>query len=255
MRTTSDANPWLFPGGAVFPVVSSDLHPLKLHARGLLGRGVLTAIVLHVAIFGAWLVQRGLGAGDLPLVPLVVPERHIEIFKLPPPPPIQDQGGARATQLDPQTIAAVAGVPVPVEDFRAPPAAFLPPEDWVDRQTPIDGVDGSGADAPIVIDIPPAAAGSDPEGFVAYEEPPERISCPAPVYPEMARAAEVEGTVQLLVLVNKEGRVENARVVSGHPMLDDAALAAVRTWVFKPALQQHKPVKVWVACLIRFTLH
>jgi protein TonB len=84
---------------------------------------------------------------------------------------------------------------------------------------------------------------------------PVLISMPPPVYPDMARQAEVEGTVMVRALVGKDGKVQDAFVTEGIPMLNDAAVAASKKAVFKPALQQHKPVAVWVQIPMRFTLN
>jgi TonB family protein len=70
----------------------------------------------------------------------------------------------------------------------------------------------------------------------------------------MARQAEVEGTVMVRALVGKDGRVKDAFVTEGIPMLNEAAVAGAMKYVFKPALQQHKPVAVWVQIPMRFTL-
>lgn len=257
MKAISHANSWVFPDGAVFPVVGSDEHPLKLHSRGLLGRGILAAVVLHFSIFGAWIVQRGLNTGDLPELVLPGPDRVIRLTELLPPPPIQPRVDPGVTQSEVEAImSSASGVPHPVDDFLAPDVRFQSPEDGVDDMDPVGLGDFGNAGGPVVIDpssVPPSDP--DPDGFVAYEDAPQAIQTPAPVYPEMARAAEVEGTVVVRMLVNKEGRVEKASVVSGHPMLDAAALDAVRNWIFKPALQQHKPVAVWLAVPIKFVLH
>ena len=56
-------------------------------------------------------------------------------------------------------------------------------------------------------------------------------------------------------LVGKDGKVKDTQVVKSIPMLDDAAVKAVRQWVFKPALSNNKPVAVWVAVPVRFSLN
>ena len=63
-------------------------------------------------------------------------------------------------------------------------------------------------------------------------------------YPKMASAAGVAGAVVVEVVVNETGAVESARVISGHPLLRDAALAAAKAWVFDPTLLDGVPVKV-----------
>jgi protein TonB len=50
----------------------------------------------------------------------------------------------------------------------------------------------------------------------------------APVYPPLARAARIQGTVVLSILINQEGEIGDTRLVSGHPMLAPAAIEAVR---------------------------
>jgi TonB family protein len=256
MRANSHAGSWLFPQDAVFPVVSSDLHPLKLHSRGLMARGILSAVVVHFLVFGTWIVQRALMAGDLQLPPASFEEVRIKITDILPPPPIAPE----ADQAQVQAVARAevpdaSGVPEPVPDFQAPDVNFQPSKP--DSYDPDPNSDGPnvGQDGPIVIVPETEEAEPDPRDFRVVEEEPYAVQNPAPVYPEMARAAEVEGAVTLRVLVSKEGRVKKVIVVSGHPMLDDAAVAAVRLWVFRPGMQQHRPVEVWVNQTIRFTLH
>ena len=64
---------------------------------------------------------------------------------------------------------------------------------------------------------------------------PRLVSAELPMYPEQARTARVAGTVRISFVITQKGRVENAEVVSGNPLLRDAALASVRTWIFRPA--------------------
>jgi periplasmic protein TonB len=141
-----------------------------------------------------------------------------------------------------------------VPDWKAMDGAFGAPEDIpVGVLNP--AMDGVG-DGPVVVDIPQADpdAQSAPVDFQAFEEAPELITMPAPAYPELARQAGVEGTVVVRVLVGKDGKVQQAFIAESIPMLDESALLAARGAVFKPALQQHKPVAVWVHVPMRFTL-
>jgi TonB family protein len=95
-----------------------------------------------------------------------------------------------------------------------------------------------------------------PDEFVAVEEMPVLITPPVPEYPQAAKDKEIEGTVQLRLLVGKDGKVIDA-FVSTHadPLLDEAALTAVRKAEFKPATQHGKPVAVWVQVPIKFSLN
>ncbi|MFL6259552.1 MAG: energy transducer TonB [Thermoanaerobaculia bacterium] len=77
---------------------------------------------------------------------------------------------------------------------------------------------------------------------------PEKISGEAPAYTQLGRIRQVTGTVILEVIIDEQGNVENAKVLKGLPMgLDGKAWEAVKTWKFKPATLEGKPVKVsWV---------
>jgi protein TonB len=90
--------------------------------------------------------------------------------------------------------------------------------------------------------------------YVYVDELPEAIVQVAPVYPDAAREAGVEGTVLVRALVCRSGRVLDVTIMRSIPMLDAAAVDAVRQWVFKPALAQGEAVAVWVAVPVRFTL-
>ncbi len=91
--------------------------------------------------------------------------------------------------------------------------------------------------------------------YVYVEELPEAVTKVEPRYPDIAREAGVEGTVMIQVLVNRDGGVADTRVVKSVPTLDQAAIECVRQWRFKPASSGGKPVAVWVAVPIKFTLH
>jgi protein TonB len=79
---------------------------------------------------------------------------------------------------------------------------------------------------------------------------------PRPHYPDIARKRNVQGTVVVLALVNEKGGVEETRVEtsSGHALLDNAAIAAVKSWEFEPGRRGDKPVKSYVKLPITFQL-
>jgi TonB family protein len=84
---------------------------------------------------------------------------------------------------------------------------------------------------------------------------PELISATHPVYTELARRNRVTGTVIVEAIINEQGGIENVRVLKGQPMgLDQAAVDAVKTWKFKPAMKDGKPVKVYYVLTVNFQL-
>jgi protein TonB len=75
-----------------------------------------------------------------------------------------------------------------------------------------------------------------------------------PVYPPIAKAAHTQGTVVLEATISKRGTIENLHVVSGPPMLVQAALDAVSTWIYRPYLLNGQPVEVETTVNVNFTL-
>jgi TonB family protein len=65
-----------------------------------------------------------------------------------------------------------------------------------------------------------------------------------PEYPPIARAAGAQGNVTVQVVIDEQGNVVSARAISGHPLLQQAAVDAARQWVFKPTVADSKPAKV-----------
>ena len=75
-----------------------------------------------------------------------------------------------------------------------------------------------------------------------------------PVYPLLAKQARIVGAVTLAALVGKDGSVENLKVVSGHPLLVEAAVDAVKQWRYKPYLLNGEPVNVQGTITVIFKL-
>ena len=92
-------------------------------------------------------------------------------------------------------------------------------------------------------------------GVIIEAEPLYKMN-PEPGYPKMARKRGYQGTVLLSVLVNSEGKVDNLWVFEscGYNILDNAALKAVKDWIFEPGKQDDKPVDMWVQVPVIFKL-
>jgi len=75
-----------------------------------------------------------------------------------------------------------------------------------------------------------------------------------PVYPPIAKAARVQGTVVLQATISKTGSIDNLRVVDGPPMLRQSAIDAVKTWRYRPYLLNNEPVEVDTQINVIFTL-
>ena len=76
-----------------------------------------------------------------------------------------------------------------------------------------------------------------------------------PVYPPLAKQARIQGTVKFNVVIAQDGTLKSLQVISGHPMLVQAALEAVRQWRYKPTLLNGSPVDVITTIDVNFTLN
>ena len=87
-------------------------------------------------------------------------------------------------------------------------------------------------------------------------EPPRLIRRVEPAYPEAARRARMAGVVVVEAVISARGEVQDARVTRAvSPLLDAAALAAVRQWTYEPARVKGVPVRVYVTVSVTFRLN
>jgi protein TonB len=161
-------------------------------------------------------------------------------FKPPEPPP----------EEPPQP--PVTRVPMPAEN----PNELEPIREVDDLPAPPDDYDWGD----YVIEVPQAPPEPDPEpvgpipvgGDVAR---PQGIYTPRPEYTEIARKTRTQGRVTLQVILDKEGRVGDLKVLAALPMgLTERAVEAVRTWRYEPATLDGRPVEVYMTITITFTL-
>jgi protein TonB len=80
------------------------------------------------------------------------------------------------------------------------------------------------------------------------------LSQTRPVYPALARQARIQGNVVLHAIIGKDGRVAQLEVTSGHPLLVQAALDAVKQWLYKPTLLNGDSVEVDTTITVTFTM-
>jgi protein TonB len=81
------------------------------------------------------------------------------------------------------------------------------------------------------------------------------IKHPTPLYPAIAKSARIQGTVVLQAIIGKDGTVQNLKMVStASPLLVQAAMDAVKQWVYQPTLLNSEPVDVITEITVNFTL-
>jgi protein TonB len=162
-------------------------------------------------------------------VTLLTPPQVVPPKPPPPPPP-------RPKAVVKPEIKPVAP---PIE-----PVVIPDPEPVVSEEPPLPVAPPQEEPAPVEIPI------------VLPEYNADHLRNPAPAYPAIAQRLHIEGTVLVRVLVSPAGlpkKIELAHT-SGTPVLDDAALKAVKNWAFVPARRGVEPVEAWVEVPINFHL-
>jgi protein TonB len=116
----------------------------------------------------------------------------------------------------------------------------------------IDNIDRELAPPPVVVAAPPQPPKPGAVGGTIRR--PVKVGGNDPVYSPIARAAGVQGLVIIEATIGVDGRVTNARVLRGLPLLDQLALDAVRTWEYTPTMLNGVPVPVIMTVTVTFTL-
>ena len=114
-------------------------------------------------------------------------------------------------------------------------------------------LDSIGTGLNSIAPLPPPTPSAHPprvsrmmEGNVIYRVQPQ--------YPPLARQARVQGIVVLRAVISREGKIENVKVISGHPLLVKSAMDAVQQWWYRPYYLNNEPVEVETQVTVNFTL-
>ena len=110
----------------------------------------------------------------------------------------------------------------------------------------------------VIFEPPPAARKIEvpqaPQRVGGQVKPPQKTRDVRPLYPPIAQSARVQGMVIIEATIGADGAVVDAKVLKGVPLLNDAALDAVRQWVFTPTLLNGVPMPVIMTVTVQFTL-
>jgi protein TonB len=238
-------------GGRALPARSWRWAPaLALHGAGLV------ALVILPVLIADELPSPAAAVGKVFLVPAAV---------APPLPPASPARGVS----EPASRKAAAATRTASLAVPAAPPAEIRPEDVIVPAPPAvpvtqadEGVPGGveeGVPGGIVGGVIERASANESAPSSAVRvggeiKEPRKLKNVAPVYPPVAARAMVEGVVILEIAIQPNGRVEDVRVLRGIPLLDAAAVAAARQWVFAPTLYGGVPVSVMMTVSMRFSL-
>jgi protein TonB len=170
-----------------------------------------------------------------------------EIALPPPPPPPPALRSADASPLGRPAAGRSTGFIAPVE---------VPDEIRADENQDL-GVEGGvpgGVEGGVVGGLGDTPLSMRPVRVGGQIKEPKKLRHVAPVYPPIARSARLQGVVILEGVISPQGRVTDARIVRGIPLLDEAAVDAVRQWVYTPTLLNGVPVPVIMTITVAFRL-
>jgi periplasmic protein TonB len=217
----------------------------------------LFSVVAHTVVIAAALVSQDLAVGALPTPhqPVIFDAADITPVDIqlprPPRPTVPDRtAAAGSAPLSPDAAPLVAPTGVAPETDRAGiPAPDGPMVGVENGARP--GVEGLGIAEPA---LPPPPPPVKPMRLHQGMKAPHKIVDVGPAYPPIAQRARVEGVVILEAVIDAQGRVQSVQVLRSIPLLDEAAIDAVRQWRFTPALLNAEPVPVVMTVTVNFTL-
>lgn len=173
---------------------------------------------------------------------------------LPPPAPIPRAtvSATRQVLASNKTAPVAAPSSIGAENGlqEAPPDPVLAV--WDNAGIVPGGIDG-GPPVPAARSIEPAPAVA-PLPVGGRIQWPLKIRDVQPVYPDLAQRARIEGMVIIETIIDQTGQVKEVRVLCGVPLLEEAALEAVRQWVYAPTLLNGQPIAVVMTVTINFKL-
>ena len=167
----------------------------------------------------------------------------------PPPPPHRGRAADARSAAPPAPTTAPEQIEPEVD---TPPFA---------SPTPFDGPDLGGLPigdpTGMLPNVPPAVPPAPKPTYRAGGNirPPAKVRHVPPVYPPIAQQNKVAGTVILEAVIAENGRVRDVRVLRSVPLLDQAAVDAVRQWHFTPTLLNGEAVPVVMTVTVRFQLN
>jgi protein TonB len=217
------------------------------------GRTLLVSVLVHVCGLVALVVAPLVAFDGLPDIKSTLRYTDVEL-KMPKLPAV--------VPAVPQTAAAVAvrsGPPLQAPEKTAPERPPVP------SSISIPGTEGlgeflnrAGVTAPDPGLVPPPLPTKDvpqapvrPGGSI---KAPVRTVYVRPDYPPTALAARISGTVVIEAIIDTDGSIRDARILRSVPLLDAAALAAVRQWRYTPTQLNGVPVAVIMTVTVTFTL-
>jgi protein TonB len=213
------------------------------------------SIAAHAVAIAGFVIAPIFASAGLPDPPRPPVQFDAIDVVMPPPPPVRPAPRGPSPASDPARAPIEAPAELLPEPSLVTVGAEAGPVVEGGFEPGMRGIEGGLATE--VVDALPPPAPAVPRGPVRLGgqiRAPRRLVNVAPVYPSIAQQSRVEGEVVIEAVIGEDGRVRDARVTSGRPLLNDAALTAVRQWVFTPTTLNGEAVAVIMTVTVVFTL-
>jgi protein TonB len=206
---------------------------------------LMLSIVAHVVAACALIVSPLYATDTLPEPRSATEFIRVVPLATPTPPPVR---------LDraPRVVANPDAAPIAAPDGIRPEEPIEPVNEALEDNG--GAIVSGSSDVPIADPVLTQPPPPQPVRVGGEIRPPQRVTDVAPVYPTIARAAHVEGIVILEAVIGEDGAVRDVRVLRSLPLLDAAAIDAVRQWRFTPTLLNGQPVPVVMTVTVAFKL-
>jgi periplasmic protein TonB len=226
--------------------------------RSRRGCMTLTSLGLQALAAAFLLLLPLIGTTALPQLRPLSPPVSLAPPPGPPPTPSHPQSTAISpSKMSGNVLLAPRRIPIGVQnvvDDAAPPplgasGLYAPGSTGSGDTNEILNSIGTGAKPTLPPPPPPAHVvrlSRMREGDLIYKVKPE--------YPSLARSARIQGPVVLQAVISRQGRIENLRVLTGHPMLVRAAIDAVIQWRYRSYVLNNEPVEVETQITVNFSL-
>ena len=215
---------------------------LKRSYQRNLAKALLIAAGLHAAVIGGLLLYnyiKSLSERDKNII-------VIRDIKSLPPPSLQNKPPTLKVE-PPKVRPPAVGIPKAIPDEEVVEEITIASQkELAELSAPVEGM---GDD--VLIDIPTPDYGE----FVEIDEDAAPIKQDKPIYPPIAFANKIEGMVVIAVLLDTDGDVLDVKVLkSSNEIFNEEAVAGAKKWVFKPCIQNKKPIRCWFQTPVRFKL-
>ena len=213
--------------------IDNDADRRRTSVRWIWLAAVAVFVVVLLALGGLFLLM-------MPLIyPEQLPDNTAKLLIEPPPPP-----------PPPPLVSSSPQVPAAINSehpaYQTPAHSGVAGSDFGSSGNVMGSLFGSGPNVKAAPAKKLVISGGVMAGMLVLKT--------TPIYPPIAKAARVSGTVVLQATISKSGSVESLKVISGPAMLQQAAMDAVRQWRYKPYLLNGEPVEVETTVNVIFTL-